>query len=199
MGRYGRLAAASVVSLLLVTGCSAGGLRPHDKLTCRRFASAVSVVDSSGINATDLFARAVTVGRVAARRPGYLSARLARNRLLSADGATAGVCPSRYHLATFAAAGPRICVRRAERIGNGYGQCAGRRRVAARFGQVADRETDPCRLDRIGIHRRVGCAKLRGQDRVPTRAFHRPILPRRAFRAEPIPNAPRPHVKSESA
>jgi len=47
--------------------------------TCRRFASALSVVDSSGINATDLFARAVTVGRVAARRPGYLSARLARN------------------------------------------------------------------------------------------------------------------------
>jgi len=198
MGRYGPLAAASVVSLPLVTGCSAGGLRSHDKLTCRRFASAVSVVDPSGINATDLFARAVTVGRVAARRPGYLSARLARNRLLSADGATAGVCPSRYHLATFAAAGPRICVRRAERIGNGYGQCAGRRRVAARFGQVADRETDPCRLDRIGINQRVGCAELHGQDRVPTRAFIARSCHGEAYVASLFPNAP-PQVKSESA
>ena len=79
MSRYARLAAASVVSLLMVTGCSAGGVHSHDKLICRRFAAAVSVVDSSGVNSTDLFAEAVTLARAAARRPGYLSARLARN------------------------------------------------------------------------------------------------------------------------
>lgn len=36
--------ATSIVSLLLVTGCSPGGLRPHDKLTCRRFASEAAAI-----------------------------------------------------------------------------------------------------------------------------------------------------------
>ena len=39
VSRYARLAAASAVSLLLVTGCSAGGQRYHDKLTCETFLS----------------------------------------------------------------------------------------------------------------------------------------------------------------
>src|SRR5215475_6022579 len=79
MVRHGGLAAASVVSLLLVTGCSAGGSRSNDEVICRAFASAISVVDSSGINSTDLLVRALTAGREAARRSGYLSARLARD------------------------------------------------------------------------------------------------------------------------
>jgi hypothetical protein len=48
MDRYARLAAASVVSFLLVAGCSAGGRHYHDKLTCKMFANAVSVAESSG-------------------------------------------------------------------------------------------------------------------------------------------------------
>jgi hypothetical protein len=77
MSRYAPLSVASVVSLLLVAGCSASGPRYHDKQTCETFASAVSVVESS--NRTILWHSAVTQGRKAVRRPGYLSPRLARD------------------------------------------------------------------------------------------------------------------------
>ncbi len=60
------------------------------------------------------------------------------------------------------------------------------------------RQREPVLEDRIGVYQGPGRAELRGQDRGPTRAFYRPILPPRAIRAEPIPNAP-PHVKSENA
>jgi hypothetical protein len=79
MGRYARLAAASVMSVFLMTACSAGGVRSHDKLICERFARAMSVVDSHGANSLEVFGRAVTLGRQAARRPGYLSADLAKH------------------------------------------------------------------------------------------------------------------------
>src|SRR5215813_1570701 len=91
MGRYARLAAASVMSVVLMTGCSAGGVRSHDKLICRKFATAVSVVESSGTNSTDLLAMAVTLGRQAARRPGYLSANLAKHlRVMTSDACNIG-------------------------------------------------------------------------------------------------------------
>ena len=62
---------------MLLAGDSASS---HDRLICRRFASTVSVVDSSGgQNSLDLFARAVMLGRQAARRPGYLSADMAKH------------------------------------------------------------------------------------------------------------------------
>jgi hypothetical protein len=73
MSRYAPLSVASVVSLLLVTGCSASGSHYHDKQTCETFASAVSAVN------TPLWPNAVRQGRKAVRRPGYLSPRLARD------------------------------------------------------------------------------------------------------------------------
>jgi hypothetical protein len=78
MRRYARLATVSFVSLLLVTGCGASQ-RNHDQLICQKFASAMSVVNSSGINSTNLFSKALKLGGEAAHRPGYLSPRLARN------------------------------------------------------------------------------------------------------------------------
>ena len=75
MRRYARLAVANVVSVLLVTGCSAGGY--HDKQICQTLARAVSVAESS--NRSTLWHSAVTEARIAARRPGYLSPRLARD------------------------------------------------------------------------------------------------------------------------
>jgi hypothetical protein len=66
-------------------------VRSHDKLICRRFASGASAVDSVGFNSTDLFARAVTLGRQEARRPGYLSANLAKHlRVMTSDACNIG-------------------------------------------------------------------------------------------------------------
>ena len=84
MARYARLAAAGVMAVVLITGCSAGSVRSHDKLICRRFASGVSALDSAGT--LGLFARAAMLGRQAARRPGYLSANLAKHlRVMTSD------------------------------------------------------------------------------------------------------------------
>jgi len=68
-----------VMSVVLMTGCSAGAVRSHDRLICRRLAAGVSAVESLGTNSTDLFASAVMLGRQATRRPGYLSANLAKH------------------------------------------------------------------------------------------------------------------------
>ena len=94
MGRYARLAAASAVPLLLVTGCTAGSPRYHDTLICEKFATGASAADSPGTRAADRythFARAVTLGRNDARRPGYLSPRLARDvRAVTSGGCNIG-------------------------------------------------------------------------------------------------------------
>jgi hypothetical protein len=90
MRRHARLAAASTL-VVLMTGCSAGGVLSHDKLICRRFATGVSAVDSVGTNSTDLFASAVMRGRQEARRPGYLSADLAKRlRVMTSDACNIG-------------------------------------------------------------------------------------------------------------
>ena len=77
MSRYARLAAASVVSLLLVSGCSARGPRYHDKQICQSFMRGVSIAQSSGRMTPYYWAQ--QSGQVAANRRGYLSPRLARD------------------------------------------------------------------------------------------------------------------------
>ena len=84
MFRYTLPAAAGVVSLVLVTGCIAGGLLYHDRLICRTFANAIAHPSRQ----PDPFANAITLGRKAALRPGYLSRRLARDLA----GVTSGEC-----------------------------------------------------------------------------------------------------------
>jgi hypothetical protein len=74
--------AASIVSILLLSGCSAGGQRYHDMLICKSFASA----EAHPTGHPDPMASAMALGRSAAHRPGYLSRRLARDvRAVTSD------------------------------------------------------------------------------------------------------------------
>jgi len=87
-----RLVGAGVTLVVLMTACSAGGVRSHNKLICRRFANAVSATKSSGTNSTDLFAEAVTLAREEARRPGYLSAYMSKQlRVMTSDACNIGL------------------------------------------------------------------------------------------------------------
>jgi hypothetical protein len=79
MGRYTLVAAASVISALLLTACSAGGVPAHDRLVCQSFARATSALDSHGAKSLEVFGRALTLGRQEAHRPGYLSADMAKH------------------------------------------------------------------------------------------------------------------------
>src|SRR5215475_11673360 len=80
MRRCAGLAAASVMSVLLITACSATAVRSHDMLICQRLAVGMH----SGVGSSDLFGRALTLGRESAHRRGYLSANLAKD-LLATD------------------------------------------------------------------------------------------------------------------
>jgi len=72
-----RLAAAGALSLLLMSGCSAGGPRYHDKQPASHSARGVSIAESSGRMTPYYWAQAS--GQVAANRHGYLSPLLAKD------------------------------------------------------------------------------------------------------------------------
>jgi hypothetical protein len=77
MGRYARMAVAGVVSLLVVTGCSAGSPQDrHGALVCKRFATALSL-DRYPKNLHP-FGLAEASAQKAVHRPGYLSPSFAR-------------------------------------------------------------------------------------------------------------------------
>ena len=76
MGRYARVASAAVVSVLAVTGCSAGSLRDrHGALVCKRFATAVS--RERYPKNLHLLALAEAPAQKALRSPGYFSSSFA--------------------------------------------------------------------------------------------------------------------------
>jgi hypothetical protein len=77
MRRYPRVASAGVVSVLVVTGCSAGSPQDrHGALVCKRFAAAVS--SERYPKNLPLLALAEAPAQKALRRPGYLSLSFAR-------------------------------------------------------------------------------------------------------------------------
>jgi len=77
MGRYARVASAAVVSVLAVTGCSAGPQDRHGALVCKRFATAVS--REPWPKNLHLLALAEVPAQKALRRPGYFSPSFGRD------------------------------------------------------------------------------------------------------------------------
>jgi hypothetical protein len=78
MGRYAPVASAAVVSVLAVTGCSAGNAQDrHGALVCKRFATAVS--REPWPKNLHLLALAEAPAQKVLRRPGYFSPSFARD------------------------------------------------------------------------------------------------------------------------